>query len=847
MADIQSQISQARSAGYDDAAIAQHLSTMPDYSSKVKTALDAGYQPSDIISFLAPTSRQNVGAESDVPMLAKDIRRLQKQKGETITPDQKAIQNKGLLRRANDEILGAFEVPTTIATGALGAIAGPIAGVYETIKSGKYGTDEGVGIGEKRAKEVMQSMTYQPQTAEGRRNLEALGEVVNSEALRPLQGAIGLPVTQIPAGSIAPALNYTKNIVGQEAKLAAQPITRALETRAAGKLVENTAKSFERGPQIDAAKEANRLGILVDPAITNPTTGNKLRELLVDPIELHNKLAKGNENKYSDIAKAEMGIGQNTPLTSGKPFEQARNAAAKPYEQIRSLGALQADDQVIQKIESLYDSNIIGGKTSENAIQSLIADAVGKINGGLTGDDVVKSLSDLRKKATKAYNSNASTPEMIDVADVRMGIANALEDLIEANVQDPRTLTAFRKARADMAKIYSYEGATDLTTGRVDPQKLKRMLDKGVPLSGDAEAMARIAGNFPETTTLQPVKREGLQRFTRGGPLGTVGAALGSIGGWPGAIAGGALGAGAGVIGTKVAAKRMASPAYQAAHAVPEDFRPPVNALRPVEPNLNRNLPVPYDYGNAVVQPGYTPNFAAPRQRPQFTPEGVPPQLPPPSPESTMAGIESRRAYDLAAERYAAQQAEAQAAQQTPARVPTSGGVVYELDPITGRLREVSQGMKGATPDVMQNYGTSLESAVNKVSAGKAFDLTAEERIAFNKTKVDLAQVEPGYAKLSDKQITERMMDRQWVAETIQKARQQALAFEQIAARAESEQAKFNAMAQRQRMMDLADSMEEKMRVGRPDTSRKSQGPKTREAKRNALAGESENKNALAR
>jgi hypothetical protein len=54
-------------------------------------------------------------------------------------------------------------------------------------------------------------------------------------------------------------------------------------------------------------------------------------------------------------------------------------------------------------------------------------------------------------------------------------------------------------------------------------------------------------------------------------------------------------------------------------------------------------------------------------------------------------------------------------------------------------------------------------------------------------------------------------------------------------------------MAQRQRMMDLADSMEEKMRVGRPDTSRKSQGPKTREAKRNALAGESENKNALAR
>lgn len=848
MADIQSQIAQARSAGYDDAAIAKHLGTMPDYSGKIKTALDAGYNPSDIISFLAPVTRKNVGAESDVPLLAKDIRKLQAKQGETITPDQKAIEGKGLLRRANDEILGAFEVPTTLITGAAGALAGIPMGIYESVKQGKYGTQEGVDIAQKRAEEVSKGMTYVPQTPEGRRNLQAVGELVNSEALRPLQGAVNLPMNQlVPKGSIAPAINYTKNIIGQEAKLAAQPITTALENRAATKLAENTAKSFERGPQIDAAKDANRLGILVDPAISNPTKGNKLRELLVDPIELHNKLAKENEIKYGNIAKAEMGISENTPLTSSKPFEQARAAAAKPYDAIRKLGTLQADDQVIQKIESLYDSNIIGGKTSENAIQSLIADAVSKINNGLSGDDVVKSLSDLRKKATKAYNSNASTPEMIDVADVRMGIANALEDLIENNVQDPRTLTAFRKARADMAKIYSYEGATDLTTGRVDPQKLKRMLDKGVPLSGDAEAMARIAGNFPETTSLNPVKREGLQRFTRGGPLGTVGAAIGSVAGWPGAIAGGAIGAGTGVIGTKVAAKRMATPAYQAAHAVPEDFRPPVNNLRPVEPNFDRNLPVPYDFNNAVVQPGYTPNFAAPRQRPQFTPENVPPQLPAPSPESTMAGVESRRAYDLAAERYAAQQAEARAAQQAPSRAPTSGGVAYELDPVTGRLREVSQGMKGATPETFQNYGSSLDSAAKKISAGKAFDLTSEERIAFNKTKVDLAELDPSFSKLSDKALTERMMDRQWAEGAVLKARQQAVMFEEIAARAESEQAKFNAMMQRQRMMDLADSMEEKLRMGRPDTSRKSQGPKTREAKRNALAGESENKNALAR
>jgi hypothetical protein len=796
--------------------------------------------------------RTNLMPPSDVPMtISYDKQGRPLFGGETAftnVPVDNTTSNKSYFRQANDEILGAFEVPSTILTGAAGAIAGPVAGVFETIKSGKYGTPEGVKIGEKRAKEVMKSMTYQPQTAEGRRNLEALGEVLGSEALRPLQGAIGLPATSVPIQSVRPALQYGKNVIGEEAALAAQPITKMLDARAVAKAAERTAESFERAPQIDAAKDAARLGILLDPAISNPTFVNKAKELGVDPVELHNSFSQQNKTKWVSVAKKEMGLPESVSLTSSKPFEQARAQAAKPYENIRNIQTLAPNPEVIAKIDSLYDTGLIGGKTSENAIKALTQDAIEKISSGMTGQKVLDSLSDLRKKATKTYNSNAATPEMIDVADVRMGIANALEDLIEANVRRPEELTAFRKARQDMARAYTYEAATDISTGLVDPQKLKRMLDKGIPLSGDAEAMARIAGIYPEITSLTPVKREGLQRFSRAGALGTIGAAVGAMVPVIGPIGGGAIGAGAGIVGSKLAAKRMASPEYQAANAVPQDFRPPVNMLRPAPPSTTQNLPVPFDMRNALVEPGYTPNFVPAGPRPEFSLEGQLPQLPPPSAASTLAGVESRRAYDLAAARAAAQQAEAAAAAQAAqGRAPTSGGVALDLDPVTGRLREVSQGMKGATPETFQNYGTSLNSASNKIAAGKAFDLTAEERIAFNKTKVDLAVVEPGYAKLSDKQITERMMDRQQVDSLIQKARQQAIAFEQIAARAESEQAKFNAMAQRQRMMDLAESLEEKLSLSRPDTSRKTQGPKTREAKRNALAEDIEVKNKLTR
>lgn len=53
MATIQDQISQARAAGYDDAAIAAHLSNTPDLGPKMKTALDAGYKPAEILSHLS--------------------------------------------------------------------------------------------------------------------------------------------------------------------------------------------------------------------------------------------------------------------------------------------------------------------------------------------------------------------------------------------------------------------------------------------------------------------------------------------------------------------------------------------------------------------------------------------------------------------------------------------------------------------------------------------------------------------------------------------------------------------------------------------------------------------------
>ena len=94
MANIQEQITKARDAGYSDDEIAQHLSSSPEYSSKMKQAFDAGYSSAEILGHLsvtptAPTTTTPSGipgprkyAASEVPGAA--LRNLPKSAGEFV-------------------------------------------------------------------------------------------------------------------------------------------------------------------------------------------------------------------------------------------------------------------------------------------------------------------------------------------------------------------------------------------------------------------------------------------------------------------------------------------------------------------------------------------------------------------------------------------------------------------------------------------------------------------------------------------------------------------------------------------------------------------------------------------
>ena len=150
----------------------------------------------------------------------------------------------------------------------------------------------------------------------------------------------------------------------------------------------------------------------------------------------------------------------------------------------------------------------------------------------------------------------------------------------------------------------------------------------------------------------------------------------------------------------------------------------------------------------------------------------------------------------------------------------------------------------------MRNTGESLNAAAEKVAAGKLFDMDAAEKVAWNKTKVDFAQAAPDLKGLSDKAVAQKMMDRQWIADTIRNLQEKDRVFNEIAQKSALNRAATDAANQaalkREQMLQQLMELQDSLRPARP-VQKGGQGPKTRAFQRNMLTPEQEILNALAK
>ena len=737
-----------------------------------------------------------------------------------------------------DRIYGAAEVLPAMAGGMVGGVVTPIAQLGYELFGGQAFTPQGRAAAAEFGKKV-QSQFYQPRTEKGQEYTAAIGN-----ALAPLVG-VPIPTLNAFGQSVPAAARAIRDVGRSEANLIGNAIAVPLEARAARIQEGRVAQSYANAPIIDATKAAERQGLAMDPAVTNPTMRNRFKGMLVGKAFDEAALTY-NAAQTTKVVRQDLGVAPTEKL-SVAAIDRALDVAGKPYDVIRKMGVLQTPQTSLNALESLRTPALIGGEQSAAAVGSLIDDAINKLQQGRSGALLLDDIRSNRRNANAVYKAESVNPDPLlrAKADAQMSIANILEDIVDANAPNSKALSEMKTARVRMAQIFDHERAINFANETVDPQVYAKLLDeKKGGMTGVGADLGKVAATVPNLMNTQAPVSQVMPKVTRSGLLSAGGAlAGGAVAGYPGAIGGAGVGGASGWIGSRLAAKGMVTPEYQASRAMPTDYRPAPNMLRPVEPSYSPNALVPYDYSQSVLTPDQIPNFVLRPSGPgPLTTPGValgPAQIGmsqgPVGGQMGALRMEDVRARDLSMRQGAAAEAQ-QAAAEAAARQPTGMGAVLDFDPITGTYKVGGAGVKGATPEIfMENLGKSLTTATEKVAAGKLFDLTAAEKVAFDKTKVDLATAAPEFKGLTDKALASKMMDRQWVQDTVTKIQDKAKAFQEISDQAKNAQMKRDAVIKRDQMLDLLTGLEENLRQGRP-VSGTGQGPKTRAARANQLS-----------
>lgn len=479
-----------------------------------------------------------------------------------------------------DKIYGAAEVLPAMAGGIVGGVVTPIAQLGYELFGGQAFTPQGRAAAAEFGKKV-QSQFYQPRTEKGQEYTAAI-----SNALAPIVG-VPIPTLNALGQSVGPAARAIRDVGRSEANLINGAIAVPLEARAARIQEGRVAQSYANAPIIDAAKAAERQGFAVNPAITNPTMGNRAKGMVVGPA-FNEAALPYNAAKVTEVVRKDLGIAANEKLDR-LAVERALDQASAPYDPIRAMSVVKASDQVLSSIQALNKPATLGGKAKSQAVVSLIDEVTQQLKEGRNGTQILDDIRQMRRDAQNVYKARDSggNPPPADVAqaNARMGIANALEKLIDENAPNPTVLKEFQQARVRMAQIYDHERAINYANETVDPQVYAKLLDeKKGGMTGVGSDIGKVAATFPNLMSTQAPVAQIMPKATRSGVLSAVGAlAGGSVAGYPGAIGGAALGGATGIIGNRLAARGMVNPAYQASRAIPTDYRLGPNMLRPRE------------------------------------------------------------------------------------------------------------------------------------------------------------------------------------------------------------------------------------------------------------------------
>lgn len=502
-------------------------------------------------------------------------------------PDR--FSEEAMTERTKTAVGSAAAIPETAAAMGSGIVASVFGGLAGLGAAPFVGADKAADI----VRRIQGGMTYQPRSEAGRavtaaaaapfemanRGLGmiggAAGEAVGGEKGRFAGEAIGESVVPV-LGTLAgykPMVN------------AANAVAQSRQVANASKIIEQTQQNL---PKIDAAKDAQRLGLVIDPSEVNPTFKNKALTTWAGRKQTDIRASELNLPKIIEVLKKEAGV--TDPKLNAASLKAAREQISQPYVEMRSVGDLAPNKTIADVVRASAPEEITGAEAAVRGATRITNRLADRIEAGdFSGNSAVNHINYYRQNAKRLYNKTDASEADLAKARVYENSAKQLESLLEANITDPALLTAFRSARQQLAKNFTVDDIINNQSGIPDLSKLNSGKLANAPLEGDLAALRNIQANLPEVVA--PVSKYGevITHLSRTSPSGSAGAAVGLTMGQP--TAGGLAGAVTGLLGGRLARSHVLSPSYQAANVMPKmtslmsqipERAPPPLSLAPV-------------------------------------------------------------------------------------------------------------------------------------------------------------------------------------------------------------------------------------------------------------------------
>ena len=242
-------------------------------------------------------------------------------------------------------------------------------------------------------------------------------------------------------------------------------------------------QELQNAPRDKVLKEAQKQGYVALPSDVGAGRFSRTLETVSGKFKAEELASARNQQVTNNLTRRYLGIEESTPLTTDT-LDALRERAGAVYQQASELPAGQVATTTTRSLAT-------GGKTTTPVFK--------------TGADLIEEIKlarDDARAAWKAFNFGTDKPTQArnaaTAADTRVQTLEAqLEQLAKQNKQ-PELLNQLKRARQEIAKIYTVEKATNPVTGMVDAKTIGRQLDKKAPITGDLALVGKFAKTFPK-------------------------------------------------------------------------------------------------------------------------------------------------------------------------------------------------------------------------------------------------------------------------------------------------------------------------------------------------------------